>query len=461
MTEEVRKLQEERQLINDQLYACKIPKRLMCNLSFTPMYLMQWKNIDPVTGQYHYSVIRDAAIELCRSIYTDTSPVHGGGTSTRFPANMQLLDSRTMRMGANGFMQHPNVKGMEADEYDELLKDPFAFLAEKVVPRLYPGIDPNDAISTYRNIAMADAARAYDMSALNGIISELNDEYGWYKGAPAGSGGFSAAPFDFLADQVRSFSETMIDVRRDREKVKAACEALLPLMFKMGMPSKPHQNGSVSTPLHMAMYMRLKDVEELWFPTYKILCEQFAARGARVSAFLEQNWDKLLDIADELPTAMILKFEIADMKVIKEKIGKKHIIGTNFPINLLRFGTKEECIIAARQMLDDTMEGGGMQFGFDKGSFTYGGVNFENCVAVMDTVHKYGVYDNPGEDSIVKPLNYENFAKDESLDKPIVSKYAFNWDEYKAKYPMAPDDIRERLEKYDNDVMKKYMALLT
>ena len=461
MTEEVRKLQEERQLINDQLYSNKIPNRLMCVINFNPMYLLEWKGIDTVEGQYNFNLLREAAAELCASIYTDTSPVQGAAISSRFPANMQLLDSETMRMGANGFMQHPNVRGMEADEYDELIKDPFAFLAEKVVPRLYKGIIPGDAITTYRNIIMADTARAYDANTLNGIIAELKDQYGWYNGAPAGSGGFSAAPFDFLADQVRSFSETMIDVRRDRNKVKEACDALLPLMFKLGMPAKPHPNGSISTPLHMAMYMRLKDVEELWLPTYKKLCEQFAARGARVSCFCEQNWDKLIDIADEFPTSQILRFEDADMKVMKEKLGKKHFIGTNFTVNMLRYGTKEECIKAARQMLDDTMEGGGVIFGFDKGNFTYGGVNFENCVAVMDTVHKYGVYDNPGGDAIVKPLNYENFEKDTDLDKPIDSKYTFKWDEYKAKYPMAPDFIRERLEKYDVETMKKYLALLT
>lgn len=462
MTEEIKRLQEERQLIKDQLFSNKIPNRLSCEISFNQMYLMEWKGINPLEGQFNYSVIKDAAHELCESIFTDSSPVAGVGISSRLPLNMQLLDSKTMVMGASGFMQHPNVKGMEADEYDKLLADPYAFLAEYVVPRLYPGFTNNNAVMAYRNITMSDAARAADAVILNGMNREFSEEFGYYKGAPAGSGGFTAAPFDFLADQVRSFSEIVIDVRRNRQAVKDACEALLPLMFKLGMPSNPHPNGEISTPLHMAMFMRKKDVEELWLPTYKILCEQLAARGVRVSCFCEASWDNLFDIIEEFPTGQHLRFEKADMKTVKERFGKKYMIGTNFPIDKLRYDTKEECISATRKMLDDTMTGGGITFGFDKGNFTYGGINFENAVAVMDTVHEYGVYKNGGETSSLAPLNSEHFVPDSKFDEPIKSKYSFNWDEFHKKYPMVPEEhVRKRLEKDDVNVMKKYLMMLT
>ena len=53
------------------------------------------------------------------------------------------------------------------------------------------------------------------------------------------------APFDFIADLLRSFTGMMMDIRRVPDKVEAACEAILPLMVKAGAKGTPERRAAV------------------------------------------------------------------------------------------------------------------------------------------------------------------------------------------------------------------------
>ncbi|MFZ7130840.1 MAG: uroporphyrinogen decarboxylase family protein [Eubacteriales bacterium] len=456
----VLELRQERELIFDQLYSYKVPKRLISRVVLNQIFVMQYGEVPIVDSQYNFSLLEKSARELCEIIYSDTCPIQGGGVTSRFASGTQLIKSKTFQMGKDGFIQHPNVVGMEPNNYDSLINDPFACLVDIVIPKLYGGINPNDAITTLRNISMSKMSIDYDSGVLANFISKLVEEKGYYT-PPRGINGFTAAPFDFLADQLRSFSGISMDIRRNPNKVRDACEALYPLMFKLGIPSKISHLGLVNTPLHMPTFMREKDVRDLWLPTYKRLAEQYAALGIRINAFCEDNWDRYLDLLLELPAGIQLRFEYGDIKKIKDKLGKKFIIGTNFPINLLKHGTKQECINKAKEIMDDTMDGGGVVFGFDKGNFVLSNVNIENLNAVLETVRDYGVYCNAGEPSCVAPLNSEKFEYDIAQDEVIASKYTFDWNEFEKDYPYAPEITRKRFQKFDEDTMKYYLTLLT
>ena len=141
-------------------------------------------------------------------------------------------------MGGNGFIQHPEVAGMRDDEYGELIADPYAFLIEKVVPRQYKNLDPANPFLMTKTMNMAIAAKAKDSADLAAVTRPLAEEYGYYS-APAGSNGFTAAPYDYLADQLRSFSGISMDIRRRRSEISDACEALYPLMYQVGIPRFP------------------------------------------------------------------------------------------------------------------------------------------------------------------------------------------------------------------------------
>ncbi|HCX65888.1 MAG TPA: hypothetical protein DHN33_11850 [Eubacteriaceae bacterium] len=460
MDEKTKALQEERKSLYRDFYNNRIPKRLFVSILLTSHIVAEYGGLNVLDYQYDYSQLREPAKKVCRDIYSDTSPAMPVNLIlTRPPAIYQLRDSQSFKMGADGFVQHPEVVGMEENEYGELIEDPYAFLLEKVLPRQYHEMDLNNPVRMLNRMQLGKMALEKDLTDSLGWYQEVMDEHGYYQGSPAGSSGLCVAPYDFIADQLRSFSGVSKDIRRHRSELKEACEAVLPMMYKMGVPAKAHPEGAVFTPLHMPTFMREKDFEEVWFPSYKTLLEQYAANDIRVRAFCEDNWMRYLDHLQELPAGTILQFEYGDPKAIKEKLGKKFIIQGLYPVSLLKSGSKQQVLDKVKELLDVMMPGGGYVFGFDKNPLTLGEINMENLKALAEFVRDYGVYDNPGE-SFGTPLNTENFTFDEKR-MTLQSKYLFDWEEYKEKYPQTPEYARKNFEDLDHKMFNHYLLMAT
>jgi hypothetical protein len=85
-------------------------------------------------------------------------------------------------------------------------------------------------------------------------------------------------------------------------------------------------------------------------------------------------------------------FEYGDPKLIKEKLGKKHILNGFYPITLLKTGTKQQCIDKAKELIDILAPGGKYFFGFDKAIITADSVNLENLKAVLEYVSENAYY---------------------------------------------------------------------
>ncbi len=454
-----KQLQQERISIFNDFYSNVLPKRLPVVMSLPFHLISEYANENLVDVQFDLTKITDAAVRMASEIYSDVCPVGGVGVSTRMPTFYQILESQSFVMSQTGFVQHPEVVGLMPEDYDALIEDPFACILEKVLPRQYKALDFNNPVKMAKAVHMSIASKDNDAMDIMPAIRKLIDENGYYPGPPRGSSGFTAAPYDFLADQLRSFSGISMDIRRDRNKVAEACEALYPLMFKMGLPPNPSALGAVSTPLHMPTFMREKDFVEIWLPTYKRLVEQYAALGARVSAFCEHDWMRYLDVLTELPAGTILRFEYGDPKIIKEKLGKKFIIGGLYPLNLIKSGTRQQCIDKAKEILDIMLPGGGYLFGFDKGPLLLSDVNLENYNAVAEFVRDYAVYPNAGE-AYGTPLNCENFQFDAALNNSLKSKYMFDWDHFKQAYPFTPDAAKGKFQSLDDAMFNFYMNLV-
>ncbi|MCL1913456.1 MAG: hypothetical protein FWG10_06215 [Eubacteriaceae bacterium] len=451
-------LQAERISLYDDYYNHKIPKRLPVSMSTSHHILAELGGIDFFDFQYDYGRLSEEAEKMCERLYSDTCPVGGVGAASRIPAYYQLLESLSLQMGSGGFVQHPNTIGMLYEDYEALIADPYAALLEIVIPRQFPGLSMDDPVKRGSAIHMSIQSRLEDGMGLAPTIAALMEKYGYYPGPPRGSsGGFTTAPYDFLADQLRSFTEISKDIRRNRQLVLDACEALYPLMFLNGLPQLPAPQGGSGSPLHMPTYMREKDFVEVWLPTYRRMLEQYAARGVRINIFCEHDWMRYLDILADLPVGNTYRFEFGDPQLVKDKLGGKYFLSGLYPILNVKTKTKQENIDEVKKLLDIMMPGGGYLFGFDKGPILLSDIPMENYCAVAETVRDYAVYDNAGA-SFGTPLNSEKFKADPT--PRIVSKYAFNWDDFKAQYPYTPDFARERMERYHHDMYKYYISLL-
>ena len=455
---DVKELQQQRNKIYKDLFNNIIPERMPVALSLNSLIAAEYKKLNIIDVQFDFKMVEAAADDAAQLIYSDTCPIGPASMGSRIPGGYQMIDSQSFRMGKNGYMQHPEVVGMDPEDYPDLINDPYACILEKVLPRQHKAFSLDNPVMRANRINMMKAEEKRQSASTAAIIKRLIDTYGYYSGAPAGSAGMTAAPYDFIGDQLRSFSGISTDIRRRRNEISDACEALLPLMFNLGLPANPDPQGIVGMPLHMPTFMREKDFIEVWLPTYLRLVRQYAARGIRTRPFCEDDWTRYLDVLYDLPSGSVMAFEYGDPQKIKDKLGKKHILAGLFPLSILKHGTKREVLDKAKELLDIMLPGGGYIFGFDKGALMLSDLNLENYKALSEYLRDNAKYDNAGESFGMK-INSESYEIDPDIGK-FESKYLTDWNEYKEKYPLTPDFMEDILRGYDIENIKFYLSLL-
>ena len=368
----------------------RIPKRVPIRAALTLEFAIQYAGYDLARTLWDTAKIEAVYDRVCSDFPSDLFPVR----AQRFPSFYQILGARTFVMSSSGFIQHPEVEGLSVDEYDAFIDSPFDCIVEKVLPRLYSELD---APPVQRALVFAKAMRARqdEMENLARLKAKMEAKYGYSKIPASESSAMTLTPYDFLADFLRGFKGISSDIRRRPEKVIAACEAVTPLLIKKGTPPVPDPvNGETFIPLHMAPYMREKDFEKFYWPTFKKMVDALHEMGQGIELFVEHDWTRYLDYLLELPANTVMRFEYGDPKVIKQKLGHKHVLTGFYPLILLQTGTKEQCLDKARELLDILAPGGRYIFGCDKNPLTMDedGLVAENYKAVLEFVRLHGDY---------------------------------------------------------------------
>lgn len=313
---------------------------------------------------------------------------------TRPPMFYRLLNAKNFTESERGFVQHPEISAMNPDEYDELIEDPYKMIVSKLLPRLYPALDQPAPYNAY---AMTKAALEFGsyMGALEEITASLAQDYG----VPALGSNLTVAPFDYLADQFRGFTGICRDVRKSPDKVKEALDAVTPILVKGATACYPGEKGVtfpyVFIPLHMAPYINKKMFEEFYWPSFlKFIDILVNQKGLTLSIFFEGDWERFYPYMQDIPKSdkIIAIMEYGDMKKAKNTIGKNLCLQGFYPISLLGYGTKQECIDKAKEVIDIMAPGGGYIFSLDKYILNASDVNPENMRAVNEFVRDYGVY---------------------------------------------------------------------
>ncbi|MCR3922350.1 MAG: uroporphyrinogen decarboxylase [Firmicutes bacterium] len=450
--EEVRKARQQNKR---DVYNNRIPKRVPVSASLGLYAAAEYAGVDPKEAYWNPALLEKAGEKLCELIPSD-SCVLGGAILT--PTKYQALGSKSIVMSKKGFMQHPNTHMMEPEEYDEFIKDPYAFIVETAVPRTNSNLDyKKDPVRAMFTISQALATHGKAMAISGGVSARLSAKFGYPPMRFGGGGGY--APLDILTDQLRSFSGMSVDIKRNRDKVKAALDAIYPLSYKRCLPPdiSTYTRDMVGFyPLHMATFMREKDFAELWWPSWFRQVTDYASLGIRIGAFLEDDWTRYIDYLQELPVGTYLTFEYGDAKLFKEKLGKKFILGGGFPIRHLTTCTKDEIIRKTKEWLDIMAPGGQYMFGFDKNPLVLADVNLDNLKAVVETVLQYGVYDNPGTTTgtIFDKSDYTH-----SAFEPFTSRVYKTWEQYKEEHPNTPENAKDSVMAAEDAILNFYYSL--
>ncbi len=371
----------------EDVYDGIIPKRVPISIGMDHAAAIDFAGLDLRTDQFNPDKLVQAMDHVNERFDTDTLI----GMGSRLPGLYKTLDANNYKMADDGYVQHPNVYGIEPDEYDELIADPIKVSWEKVLPRYYNGLNGSPA-QVSSTLLKAYIVQQSTMKKLGPGAARISAKYGKYTAKYITKR--SRAPFDLLADVYRSFTGSLSDIRRYPDKVLAAVEALTPLALKMaGAPNKvDSKRNRAAFALHMAMFMRRSDMEKFWWPTFIEVINYLDSLGYGINLFAEDDWMRYIDLLQELPQGTRVQFEYGDPKVVKEKLGDLLIIEGFYPVHLLKTGTKQEVIDKAKEIMDVLAPGGGFIFNFDKSILRADDIVEDNLHALLEFVKDYGKY---------------------------------------------------------------------
>ncbi len=331
-------------------------------------------------------LIADAYRKAYDDVYADFS---WGGLTTPIRA-LQKLGSDAFFVSEDGHtIQHKEHCAMNADDYDSLLEEPMYFLMDVLGKRKFPVLNNSKAevkkalIDVMRYVQKFNAGNAK-------LTQMLKNEYGVPQ---LFDGGKVYPPMDVLFDRLRGFQGSLTDLRRNRERVKAALEILDKIYKPLTYSAGTGETFAIST-LHCPTYLNLKDFKEIFWPYMRDYCLEVYNRGSKTFLVMEGSWNRFYNLMmDELPKDSVVCVLDADNTIESYKI-----IGDYFPIlggvtaSDIKYNSKQQCLDAAKKMIDECAPGGGFIWSIDKALISASDVNPENLIAVNQFVHEYGKY---------------------------------------------------------------------
>lgn len=314
---------------------------------------------------------------------------------------------------------------MPAEEYEYLIEDLTGYLTRNLLPAR------NDALGAFQKFPSA-ALLATNFSGMGAMMFLMDKDVKKInknlkksllkiiglilgtkkynngmkkKGNPiAGKGNTAAAPFDMVSDYLRGMHGTMLDMYRNPEELKKACE----LLTKSQLDSLDALSGMFGSsdddtvslsfmPLHRGAegFMNNDQFEEFYWPGLTKTMEGMIAKGITPMPFFEGRYNDRLEFLAEFAKKhkgkLVYFFQDTDIIKVKEMMGDYVCIRGNVPASLLIAGPPKAVDEYVKKCIEGCMEGGGY--------LVDGGVSgipnearHENVQAMTDAVHKYGVY---------------------------------------------------------------------
>ncbi|MCM1566817.1 uroporphyrinogen decarboxylase family protein [Dehalobacter sp. 4CP] len=310
-------------------------------------------------------------------------------------ALLQSLGSKNYNyLSKDNIIQYSDEQAgiMSGDEYPEFNKDPLRFIVEKILPRKFAELAKS---SPAKDVALARGAMHFAIygAKSGGITGALAQQ-----GMPLLGDGVLMHPIDLIADMYRGIKGMFGDMRRRPEVVLEAIEALLPVILRFGM-GQVHMAPPKATPkvlflpMHLPTMMKLADFDKFYWPAFKKMMDFFAAQNVCVLGFYEGDWSRYYDHLQELSAKKSFGwFEHANFKEIKQSLKDTMCIVGLFPATLLQYGTEQECIAKAKEILDIMAPGGGYIFATDRELIAAQDGKSKNIIAVNKFVMEYGIY---------------------------------------------------------------------
>jgi uroporphyrinogen-III decarboxylase len=307
---------------------------------------------------------------------------------------------------------HQFVEGeyMTPDEYDAFLTDPSDFAVRVFLPRALGSLASFRKLPQLSSLLGRPQSLLFtlgqpDVQAAFQSLVDAGKEMSRYQqvmmkfmfeamaaGFPSMRGGVAFAPFDTLADALRSTKGVMTDMYRRPDKVLQAVDAIADFEIRSTIETVNMMGGiMVMFPLHKGddTFMSNAQFEKFYWPSLKKYILALINEGIMVSLFAEGKYNNRLEVIKDMPEGWILwHFDQTDMARVKQVLGNTQCISGNVPTSLMCTGTPEAVKEYCRKLIE--------LFGKDGGYILTGGagaaeVKAENLRAMMAAAKEYRV----------------------------------------------------------------------
>lgn len=327
----------------------------------------------------------EALTSFLDEMWTDVNIMSGLTTTPRRDAAFPTAENR---LAKDGTLTHLQLSPMKADEYDQLIADPKAFIANVLLPRKYPYL--------YESRETAKAAlKVYAEEQVDNFIFQMGatakyvaEKYGLVSCVNIGT--IINTPLDYLFDYFRGFRGTLTDLRRQPAKVQSALDAIWEYQNvpQMARPFDPAQ-GLPFQPCHIPAYLSPKQYREYYWPYEKKLIEWISSQGGKILLVMEGRWEKIWDCFLEVPKdSLVLAVDDDDFLQAHKALGEYQILCGGLKLADTRLKKFDDIQDNIKRVIDTCAPGGGFIFSTDKGFLTPGDVN-PTLIECYNFAHEY------------------------------------------------------------------------
>jgi hypothetical protein len=282
---------------------------------------------------------------------------------------------------------------MQADEYDELADDPTAFLLGKWLARYTSRLSPPGGPVTFgHNASLIAGAMAYQRYI--GSFGEYADKLKYEAGVVSANAGMIKAPFDLLMDKLRGYQGAVVDAVTQPDKVRKACEALMPHIVKNALGgADPEKRAPITIWAHRGTVPFISPAmfDGILWPTLKPVFEEIISNGYRILFYGEGNWEAHYDRLMELPEGSIIyHLDRGDPLKLAGTLKRKFAVSGGLPYGLLTRGARRDVEAYLKTLFDTLAPDGG--YILDCSALMMQDIDIGLVRAAIDYTLEHGVY---------------------------------------------------------------------
>ena len=332
--------------------------------------------------------IAEAYVKFLEVIKLD---YYWGGMISRPYRTYQALGCYSYDISSDGnTIAHlqPNIEFMSADEYPELIADPLRFQDKQLKKRC-------KVLQLSQEEAYKEVKRALIEFRPYVATNKLIRKYFYEKEILqlVDSPIRFDSPISAIFDRFRGMRDTLVDIRRRPDKIREACASLQQLikeeLEKLDINDHKNPYPLGFTGYHAECFLSPTLFDEFFFEPFKELFLPFMEAGKKIFLKGEGTFINTVDRYRQLPKgSVLLMLDQDDPFEIYKIIGDWQPLATGITSDLLKLGTKDQCIDFVKKCFDTFAPGGGFIFMPNKPLLSAGDVKIENLIAVYETANE-------------------------------------------------------------------------